>query len=145
MKASELMRGNIILYEYDGQKIPARVVEIYRDSVLVESLSGEYEPIEINEDKIFSVPLTSETLEKNGFTSYGEAWYLPESKKTSENEMILVGFYMYETHISVRNGSKSFDNSVPCERRACAANRNVFFHELQNALNLCGIDKEIEL
>ena len=24
MKASELMQGNIVLYEYEGQKIPAR-------------------------------------------------------------------------------------------------------------------------
>ena len=144
MKACELMQGNIVLYEYEGQKIPARVVETYRNSVLVKSISGKYEPIKINEGKIFPVPLTEEVLEKNGFTSYGEAWYLPENK-TTRNEKILVGFYMYETHISVRNGSKSFDNSVPCERRAFAAHRNVFFHELQNTLRLCGIDKEIEL
>lgn len=144
MKANELMQGYIVLYEYDGQKFPARVIEIYRNSALVESINGEYEPIEIDEDKIFPVSLTAEILEKNGFTSYGEAWYLPENKATG-NEKILVGFYMYETHISVRNGSKCFDNSVPCEYRACAANRHVFVHELQHALRLCGILKEIEL
>ena len=95
-------------------------------------------------DEIDPIPITPEILEKNGFTSYGEAWYLPENKATG-NEKILVGFYMYETHISVKYGSKCFENRVPCEYRACAANRHVFVHELQNALRHCKIDKEIEL
>lgn len=61
------MQGNIVLYEFEGEKIPARVVEIYRSSVLVKSINGEYEPIEINEAKIYPIEITPEILEKNGF------------------------------------------------------------------------------
>lgn len=58
MEANELMQGDLVLYEYNGEKIHARVVEIYRSSALVESVSKEYEPIEIEEDKLFPIPLT---------------------------------------------------------------------------------------
>lgn len=130
MKTSELMQGDIILYEYEGQKIPARVVEIYRYSVLVESVSGEYEPIEIDEDKIFPVEPTSEILEKNGFErgsdnlfSYGRGMYVMMWSKG---------------HYSVGQIFGNWSAFVEfAEIR--------FFHELQHALRLCGIEKEITI
>ena len=141
MEAKDLMVGDWVYCE--GQPTPDNVIiqSIHEDGVWFQ---GKRFKGEASYDRIFPIPLTPKILEKNGFTSYGEAWYLPENKANG-NEKILVGFYMYETRISVRSGSKCFDNSVPCEYRARAANRHVFVHDLQHALRLCGIDKEIEL
>lgn len=120
MKARELMQGNIILYEYEGQKIPARVVEIYRSSVLVESISGEYVPIEISEDKIFPVELTPEILEKNRFIRDGESWW----------------YLDFRIVLFTSNGV-----SLVCGRQM----RFRYVHQLQKALQLCGIEKEITI
>lgn len=139
MKATELMIGDWVIVYEKAMPVKARVEGVFGRGAMVlghvrSADHGFMEPI----------PLTPEILEKNGFTSYGEAWYLPENKATG-NEKILVGFYMYETYMSVRNGAKCFDNRVPCKYRACAANRHVFVHELQHTLRLCGIEKEITL
>lgn len=128
MKTSELMKRDIILYEYDGQKFPARVIEIYRNSVLVESINGEYEPIEIEEDKIFPVDLTPEILEKNGFRHgcYVGGYYSPDCP-----------FRVFTKTRGTCGFTTLFDDEI---HFSC-----VFVHELQHALRLCGIDKEITL
>ena len=122
---NELMIGDIVLYEYDGQKFPARVVEIYRDSVLVESINGEYEPIEIEEDKIFPVEITSEILEKNGFV-YNAIPFVDGWEQ--------FGLTLYR-------GGNGY-------RIDCGMNVSLIIdcvHELQHALRLCGIEKEITI
>lgn len=128
MKANELMQGYIVLYEYDGQKFPARVIEIYRNSVLVESINGEYEPIEIEEDKIFPVSLTPEILEKNGFRkgSYVGGYYSLECP-----------FRVFVKQVENCEFSVLFDEEI---HFSCT-----YVHQLQHALRLCGIDKEIEI
>ena len=148
MKTNELIRGDIILYEYDGQKFPARVIEIYRSSVLVESVDGEYEPIEIEEDKIFPVGLTPEILEKNGFkydgsgqrcmmlmTPHGESgtrWniYVGLKRKTIE---------VFSAPPVEKSPGWRKSNKVYLEVCGC------FVHELQHALRLCGITLNIEV
>lgn len=86
------------------------------------------------------IPLTPKILEKNGFTNYGESWYIPNTE-----DCVMVGFHMYETTINISKDRVSFHKSVPCEYRSCYNNRKVFVHELQHALRLCRIDKEIVL
>lgn len=125
MKANELMQGDLILYEYNGEKFHARVVEIYRSSALVESVSKEYEPIEIEEDKLSPVPLTPEILEKNGFVynaiPFADGWE--------------------QFGLTLYRGGNGY-------RINCGINVSLIIdcvHQLQLALRLCGIDKEIEL
>ena len=88
------------------------------------------------------IPLTPKILEKNGFKVYGESWYLPTD---NESETVMVSFHMYNTIIDVKKGDDNFFKTVPCKYRSCAENRHVFVHELQNALRLCNIDKQIIL
>ena len=131
MKANELMLGYLVLYEYNGEKIRARVVEVYRSSVLVESVSKEYEPIEIEEDKLFPVLLTPEILEKNGFrklVTYGTEKWLRDNVRLNFYDSGETWRFCADTN---RN-----ENSVIYIR---------FVHELQHALRICGIEKEIEL
>ena len=133
MKASELMQGNIVLYEYEGQKTLARVVEIYRNSVLVEDISGEYEPIEIDEDKIFPVELTPEILEKNGwecFDTYGKYSHYRHPKAPFGILRRKEGGYTIEVD-AVKGGAVFLFI--------------LYVHQLQHFLRLCGIDKTIEL
>lgn len=119
------MAGDIVLYEYEGQKTPAKVVEIYRDSVLVEDISGEYEPIEIDEAKIYPTEITPEILEKNGFV-YNDLPFVQAWEQ--------FGLALY----SGGNGYR-----IGCGNNVALIIDSV--HELQHCLKLCGIDKSIEL
>lgn len=142
MKANELMQGDIILYEYDGQKFPARVIEIYRNSVLVESINGEYEPIEIEEDKIFPVALTQEILEKNGWKDIST-----HTLKGCDTFRLCLEqrSFDYTLTLKMRDYFRldSYDDRV---YTLCQVNFGFkYVHELQHALSLCGIEKNIEL
>ena len=134
MKVNELMQGDLVLYEYNGEKIHARVVEIYRSSALVESVSKEYEPIEIAEDKLFPVDITPEILEKNGFTKDEEIdqWYFKSDYRLDLGLLAVgiddgcgTGFCV------MRNGAITYY----CK----------YVHELQHYLRLIGGAKKIEL
>lgn len=134
MKASELMPGGIVLYEYEGHKTPAKVFEIYRDSVLVEDISGEYEPIEIDEAKIYPIEITPEILKKNGFRhgdGFEKRWY---DLKIEDKKVSLYQSNTFYT-LKIDEGIWTKLNNIYIR----------FVHELQHALRLCGIDKSIEL
>lgn len=135
MKANELMQGDVVLYEYNGEKTHARVVEIYRSSALVENVSKKY--VEIAEDKLFPIPLTPEILEK-----YGLIVKHPENaKRTYWKDCAgqIVGhknrglMYMEISGNPVKPGyfHPHFSGHIQ------------FVHELQRALRLCRIEKEI--
>ena len=71
-------------------------------------------------NEIQPIPLTQEILEKNGFICDGGSWW-------------------YQDFRIVLSTSKGV--SVVCGRQK----RFEFVHQLQQALRLCGIEKEIEL
>ena len=127
MIANELMQGDLVLYEYNGDKFPARVVEIYRSSALVESVSKEYEPIEIAEDKLFPVAISPEILFKNGWIYLGDYWDI----EIDEGFMLEIGV-----------DGKNCYWWIVGTMLICPIN---YVHELQHALRLRGIDKEIVL
>ena len=71
-------------------------------------------------NEIQPIPLTPEILEKNGFICDGWSWW----------------YLDFRIVLSTSKGV-----SVVCGRQK----RFEFVHELQHALRLCGIEKEIEL
>ena len=88
---------------------------------------------------IFPIPLTPEILEKNGFVikkkwaqlgNFGDSllimWHF-------EDDAVL-GDFKHELEIH-QNDTGKVHVHIPCE----------YVHELQHALKLCGIEKEIEL
>lgn len=142
MKATELMQGDLVLYEYNGDRIHARVVEIYRSSALVESVSKEYEPIEIAEDKLFPVALTQEILEKNNFERLRVSWVLRcyEYYVTIQFIYGKWGLSTKKTHAGKDERNRN-DHATFCHDWV----ETIYVHELQHALRLCEIEKEIAL
>ena len=129
MKANELMIGDWLLY-YDAdenQNIPVKIVSIdddgwvfyeYPDATRQEGWCKDLNP----------VPLTPEILEKNGFTRFGTDYILKERHFGLENPS---------------TPSNYFDNYWL--RVSIEAVHIEFVHQLQHALRLCGIEKEITL
>lgn len=126
--------------EYDSQTTeyqPMRVISIStrnNNDGEVESAEGVISGIE----KLNPIPITPEILEKNGFIggeykSYtGYVWYL-------EEEGFSKIWFIMSCEKSILCGEKIKANgsfSIPNIK---------FVHELQHALRLCGINKEIEL
>ena len=136
MKANELMIEDWVLYK--GEPYQIRQLGVYG-----ENRDGEDYPavcigkpigigLIIERNKIESIPLTPEILEKNGFVKnkYGEM-ILDEELGTSEIYLVLEPSYDEEYYWwRVNNELITKIKSV---------------HELQHILRLCNIDKEIEL
>ena len=121
MRAEELMIGDWVL---DTRiNIPVQV-----NPFMAEMEVPEWEPI----------PLTEEILEKNGFmqdADYAFRFFSPKVYKARDIgvDFTAKGFtFWYGDNISIVCGDGSRINRLPC-----------FVHELQHALKLCGIDKEI--
>ena len=118
------------------------VVEIYRSSALVESVSKEYEPIEIAEDKLFPIALTTEILEKNNFERLRVSWVLKRNDYCVTIQFINGKWSLTTTNMLAGKDERGRNDLVSfCHDWV----ETLYVHELQHALRLCGIDKEIML
>ena len=144
MKANELTVGDwlysvIDRYDHIVKKI-CKVVGIRTDCDIT-LLQCDNTDVWYSLKSYEPIPITPEILEKNGFVAkqvYSYPYYvyevkgdkfnfeiaLPKGNKTTYKEPWI---YIYSTHV--------FVNHLPC----------VFVHQLQHALRLCGIEKEIIL
>ena len=83
------------------------------------------------EEEMQPIPLTKEILERNGFDGEVYLWIDAGDEKTLE-------YYSFEHRLSLwYEGGKSQELLFKCQ---CFS-----VHELQHALKLCGIEKEIVL
>jgi len=153
MKANELMIGDYLFVEKDNLCIrKGSVVEIRGinadDRLDAKNLTGSahcrpLDPFQFEGviwlDYLEPIPLTPEILEENGFKSWKYGYILKEivgmggqaTSATSPIEIII-----YEGGHSVimnPHEGKDFQGSID------------YVHELQHALKLCGINKEIVL
>jgi len=115
MEANELMIGDWLLYN----NMPYRVIQvdgIARDGFMLENgMEDCGEPIQ----------LTKDILWKNFPDTLGNVYWMWDDEKSNEEEN------WYEFSISSKN---------------VKVNMTIrYVHELQHALRLCGIEKEIEL
>ena len=138
MKANEIEDGKVLMIgdlvvgciETDivGEatyKILCKVTDInHYGDVSCEALKPFPDELDWQDGDDFSwiepIPLTAEILEKNGFVQDGESWW-------------------YKDFRIVLSSSKGV--SLVCGRQI----KFCYVHELQHALRLCGIDKEIIL
>lgn len=125
MKTNEFMVGDWVL---DGTQI-AQITSITYGGV-IETTAHEFSNIEVIEP----IPLTAEILEKNGFDC-------------SDEEVVRYNFTDgdYQGHFSLR---RMYSVNTPNGWSFFAFNVLTiidYVHELQHALKLCGIDKNIEL
>lgn len=123
MKANELTGGIYVYFNcFDGSKIIVKVTG-FKDGVVygVSKTSSHWCTIE----KVEPIPLTAEILGKNGFTL------------EHYSGDVMTGYWWTRNDFVIHNSMND------------AIGRNNFkyeyVHQLQHALRLCGIDKEIIL
>ena len=119
MKTNELMIGDWVLAY--GKK--TQIVWVGN----IRKLAVRGFPSEFYEDEISPIPLTPEILEKNEFT------------KELDADGLHYRFTLIDGHtkFSILNARRVFQWLGPLDFK--------YVHELQHALRLCGIKKEIEL
>lgn len=133
MKANELMIGDWVL---DGNHI-AQVVLLTCDGIIGTTLN-ESSNIEVVEP----IPLTPEILEKNGFVANKHVYPYPYYEYEVKEIKLKIGFAFpqgdktsYKEPWVYIDSERVFVEHLPC----------MFVHQLQHALRLCGIEKEIIL
>lgn len=139
MKATELQIGDYV--NYRGQII--KVTSLYDKGGSNEVGWSDKESVWVNADNVEPIPLTPEVLEKNGFeTDDGTHFSIQEQSNTLELLLNEMPFGRYDFHIV-----RTERTTNKCNQR-CYIDRYFasidYVHQLQHALRLCGIEKEIE-
>lgn len=131
MDAKELMIGDWVLCP-DNMQRQVRYLQV-RPSVI--GIGGS----SYDEDEIQPIPLTPEILKKNGF----ENDFYHDECVADYHFVRLEGYSYREDFILVTwcNGELNVVNDLIGEVEIHCEN----VHELQHALKLCGINKEIEI
>lgn len=146
MEANELMIGNYLRVNHDGLCIKkGTIVEVRGidtdDKLMEKGLIGSTHcrPLDDNQfeggiwcEYLDPIPLTPETLEKNGWM-----WVERHSQWELIIDTIHIGWGFYKGCISASDWDNEGDveiTSLRCE----------FVHQLQQALRLCGIKKDIK-
>lgn len=133
MNAKELMIGDWVEWKHQTDK---RYHGKYRVAVVEEKWIDFYDEEEQccsqPYKEIFPIPLTEEILEKNGFKKQDDGCYII----TLEEEN-LIGVQPFE-NVNWIFGANVFPNIIE--------HLNILYvHELQHALRLCGVEKEITI
>ena len=116
-------------YERTEAYIYVKVAEIGSGLITVEYNNNIKEPYRICENtEIEPILLTSEILEKNGFEKWDDGWCIYDQENTGI-EVAWVG-----TILKISGDYANLE--LPAV---------MYVHQLQHALRLCGISKEIEL
>lgn len=141
MKATKLMLGDYVSC-WEGH--PTKVVSIDYDYNEVNNIVWCKEPnnhlsVRFMLDEIEPIPLTPEILVKNGLeTKDGDEFVLFDNSKIDTiGEFTIIRYYAKACRLWICKGDGVRENEI---RIKCQ-----YVHELQHALKLCGIDKEIIL
>ena len=122
MEAEDLMIGDWV---YNHRYWECPIVEIHKNSAIV--IARHYGEEEFLLSELRPIPLTTEILEKNGFVYDSE-------DKLFEDIYPRISM-LYAQYRLVENGGINYGEMSEIK----------YVHQLQHALRLCGIDKEIEL
>lgn len=131
MKANELQIGDYV--NYRGQII--KVTSLYDKGGSNEVGWSDKESVWVNADNVEPIPLTPEILNKNFPKPNGDYWV--------EGDFPIIGYSIP----CITDGNCPYVE-VSIYDPARVMEFEMFFHyvhELQHALRLCGIEKEIEL
>ena len=130
MKATELMIGDFVTFkDCQGDEYPpiCEIVGIEPDEVFAYIDGDKSACDELDVKELVGISLTPEIMKKNRFKSYNNSSY-----QMREN-----GLYLSWRNIGRLN------ISFGCAPITSVHIKCKFVHELQHALKLCGIDKEI--
>ena len=140
MKAKNLQIGDYV--NYRGQII--KVTSLYDKGGSNEVGWSDKESVWVNADNVEPIPLTPEILEKNGFTGGKYENYCGNVFYLSVDGFREVGLTMsYKDNILwCERINQNYPNSIGDKY---AIHHLEYVHELQHALRLCRIKKEIIL
>ena len=133
MKANELMIGDWV------QDITSVVIDAISNEDIC-TYRDEHGYITANPSNLKPITLTAEILEKNGF-----------EEKTESNPFVYYLFKDGDNSVSLEH---TYDTTDKEDYWACSIGNRLcdvctismhYIHELQHALRLCGIDKDIVL
>lgn len=88
------------------------------------------------------IPITPEILEKNGFKR-DPLWHHCDKDLNDYSISVQLGYANRIEYIKIAEKGK--DNVIPSERTKLYLTHIKYVNQLQHALCLCGIEKEIEL
>jgi hypothetical protein len=139
MEANELSCKDLMVGDWVRIKITqhnTEVTNIDANSIYTEAA------FPIRYDEIEPIPLTSEILEKNGFVANKHVYPYPYYEYTNKEDKLKIGFaFPQGNKTSYKEPWVCIDSEnvlivhLPC----------IYVHQLQHALRLCGIEKEIVL
>ena len=135
MKAKDLMVGDYIR----AKQGIATVVSVWEkaiyapvgDNAIFAAVGDEV--VELREGEFKEIPLTPWILEKNGFNDDSKGVYGDDNSYFIPTYQSGFDTGTWETHIEPTEGIGDFSGKLR------------YVHQLQHALRLCGIEKEIEL
>lgn len=142
MKTNEFMLGNFALVYLSN--MPIKIAAVHKKKVAYHATPNRLTWVKM--DLLRPIPLTPEILEKNGFEKVldedgTECYRYYNSAADGYIKISLYNGGDGDWSIEIVNYEKFVDNEI-------VYNNNIIFlkvHQLQNALALCGIKKEIEL
>lgn len=140
MNANELLYGIYVYFIcFDCSKIIVKVTGFNDGIVYGVSEHGTHW---CNISKVEPIPITPEVLEKIGFVANNHVYPYPYYEYVNREDDVKVGFAFpqgnrtsYKEPFIYIDSVNGFAEHIPC----------MFVHQLQNALRLCKIDKEIIL
>lgn len=138
MKENELTKGIYVYFNcFDGSKIIVRVTGFNDGIVYGDSETGSHW---CNIEKVEPIPIIAKILEKNGFRKsvsppgiHARCYELDNKKDR------------YNLTIADYNKYKRLLLDIDSEDSECFNIKCDYVHQLQHALSLCGIEKEIAL
>ena len=130
MKANEIQIGDWLYYKGQFNTFPFKVESITKKKVGYHAEPGDNRIYYLRLNEVQAIPLTPKILEWNGFVHYDLTDFWMWKKESFEP----VHLDKYD-----KDGWRLRINcdNIPCECK--------YVHQLQHALRLCGIEKEIEL
>lgn len=129
---------------YEGKEgVPVRLTCIYNDMAQYDDAlpDGTINTIEVADFELFPIPITPEILEKNGIKllEVGDNGVATPAKYRNR-------FEKWEIHTQWKDTYLWYDRQAKYwHLHDMGAARLYYAHDLQRALKLCGIDKEIIL
>lgn len=136
MKTNDLMIGNWVSYKGTNEaNNHFKVAEILSDKIVIIAEGRRW----YAEPKYCEpIPLTAEILEKNGFEGRNYCYL-------KIDDFSYLEYYSFEHRLrKIYNGVDEWENHAVV-RDIIFQCHCTYVHELQHALKLCGIEKEIEL
>ena len=136
MEPEEIMIGDLVIHGFGGI---GKITEIDSKTVVIKDdgfdTGDGMNEVSFALNELTPIPLTPEILEQNGFIGDKNVCKT-KMRDDSKDELWQCEYAWYLKNLRIKNRTNG----------SVARLYNIMFvHELQHALRLCGIDKEIEI